>query len=329
MANNFHDNNGWLIVGIDGHQGLHFPPLVVPVFFWSVQLLHPFFLGTKQKPSVIMNGGHNSVVDEHDPKFLWPHLAFAPDPLDLFIPIDILFGEQKCWLARQSVLIEGEPAAPCAIYGPISVNLDCWEMCALPTSLIVQVGTVQTTPSLDDYLKAALRWVISEGIKAALWFIKGKYKDMAFTKNGITALYKKTQDEIIQKLRDKGEDLMGEKGKELIQKELDKRLDDIKKDMLKKVLWNWPGNKKEAAKLFYDVAKEATGIDPVQAAKDVFQGKGLPEWKGIDWGKGLKKGFESVVPVAEQASTINDLRGFQQQQRESQQKIQQAMQGMP
>ena len=36
MAHNLHDKNGLYIVGLDGHIGLHFPPLIATVFFWEI-----------------------------------------------------------------------------------------------------------------------------------------------------------------------------------------------------------------------------------------------------------------------------------------------------
>lgn len=167
MANHFHDANGILIVGLDGHNGLHFP--FVPMWFTSVNFLHPFALGGNQKTTVLFNGV-NTVVNQHVTPDLWPHLGVIPDPLDLLTPLHILMGQQKTWIPRSTVLIEGEPATVCAIGGGWSIDLDCWDFGGLPTSLVFNPGTVETTPSLWDYLQG----VVSVVIDVAINWILGK-----------------------------------------------------------------------------------------------------------------------------------------------------------
>ncbi|WP_437676273.1 DUF6531 domain-containing protein [Sorangium sp. So ce131] len=154
MAHNFHDNNGWLIAGLELHQGFHiFPP--APMKFLKLVLLHPFTMGDKQKPTVLFNGVP-SVVHQHEPRFLWPHLGIIPDPLDALTPLHILTGSQKCWLPRGAVEICGESATCCVIGGPVSINADCWDVGRWPSSLILNPGTVQTTPTFSDFLAGAV-----------------------------------------------------------------------------------------------------------------------------------------------------------------------------
>ncbi|WP_437318624.1 restriction endonuclease fold toxin [Sorangium sp. So ce385] len=158
MAHNFHDINGWLIVGLEMHQGFHiFPP--APMKFLKLVLLHPFTLGDKQKPTVLFNGVP-SVTHQHEPKFLWPHLGIIPDPLDALTPLHILFGSHKCWLPRGAVEICGEKATCCVIGGPVSLNADCWDIGRWPTSLVLNPGTVQTTPTFGDFAMGAVTLAI-------------------------------------------------------------------------------------------------------------------------------------------------------------------------
>ncbi|KYF50739.1 hypothetical protein BE04_20775 [Sorangium cellulosum] len=158
MAHNFHDINGWLIVGLEMHQGFHiFPP--APMKFLKLVLLHPFTLGDKQKPTVLFNGVP-SVAHQHEPKFLWPHLGIIPDPLDALTPLHILFGSHKCWLPRGAVEICGEKATCCVIGGPVSLNADCWDIGRWPTSLVLNPGTVQTTPTFGDFAMGAVTLAI-------------------------------------------------------------------------------------------------------------------------------------------------------------------------
>ncbi|MGK3996663.1 DUF6531 domain-containing protein [Sorangium sp. So ce1024] len=158
MAHNFHDINGWLIVGLEMHQGFHiFPP--APMKFLKLVLLHPFTLGDRQQPTVLFNGVP-SVTHQHEPTFLWPHLGIIPDPLDALTPLHILFGSHKCWLPRGAVEICGEKATCCVIGGPMSLNADCWDIGRWPTSLVLNPGTVQTTPTFADFAMGAVTLAI-------------------------------------------------------------------------------------------------------------------------------------------------------------------------
>ncbi|AUX39750.1 uncharacterized protein SOCE26_011450 [Sorangium cellulosum] len=158
MAHNFHDINGWLLVGLEVHQGFHiFPP--APMKFLKLVLLHPFTLGDKQKPTVLFNGVP-SVAHQHEPKWLWPHLGIVPDPLDALTPLHIVFGSHKCWLPRGAVEICGEKATCCVIGGPLSLNADCWDIGKWPTSLVLNPGTVQTTPTFGDFAMGAVTLAI-------------------------------------------------------------------------------------------------------------------------------------------------------------------------
>ncbi|MEQ9321943.1 MAG: C39 family peptidase, partial [Polyangiaceae bacterium] len=156
MANNFHDINGMLMVGLDRHFALLMPGVPVPFIptpvpvMTKLNLLHPFSMGNKQRATVLFNGVQ-AVAHWHQPKFLWPHLGLPPFPFDILTPLQIALGVQTCWLPKTDVIAEGETLTPCAIYGPTSINLDCWDFANIPSSFILQPGTVQTTPTLADY----------------------------------------------------------------------------------------------------------------------------------------------------------------------------------
>lgn len=166
MASNFHNILGILTVGVDFHKGLQVAPPAVPGVpipefpFWELVCAHPFILGPNQKPSVKMNGVP-SVVVGHEPLLLWPHFPLMP--MNAFWPLDLIFGSQSCWLPRGSVLICDEPAT-CTVYEAVTLTLDCWEPCKVPSNLTIQVGTVKTTPSPMDFLMGALQWAIDTAV---------------------------------------------------------------------------------------------------------------------------------------------------------------------
>lgn len=200
MANNFHTIDGWHIVGVEGHNGLHIVPppvFLVPMWFWKLTCMHPFTRGDKAKPTVMFNGVP-SVTHQHEPTTLWPHLGIIPDPLDLLTPLHIAFGSHKCWLPRGAVEICGEKSTCCVIAGPVSLNADCWEYGKWPTSLVLNPGTVQTTPTIGDFLAGALTLAID--LVLDLLF------EVAMKLGG--ALLKKLFNKVLKPLLKKGKELV-------------------------------------------------------------------------------------------------------------------------
>jgi len=193
MASNFHNILGFLAVGLDVHKGIMpvpAPPFLVPeVKYGELVLVHPFFLGPNQKPNVKINGV-SSVVDGHTSYLLWPHFPVVPQPPNILWPLDLVFGTHSCWLPRGTVHIDGTPAT-CAIVECFSTNLDCWEWAPIPSDLTLQFATVQTTPSLSDFLYGAVRALVNGALQAgmaagfrALGKIKFKGKPLSrFTEN--------------------------------------------------------------------------------------------------------------------------------------------------
>jgi RHS repeat-associated protein len=199
MAHNFHDINGLLLFGIERHEGLHILPPAPPVFmpFWKLNLLHPFTMGGNEKPTVLFNGVP-SVVHGHEPQHLWPHIGIIPDPLDALTPLHIVFGVHKCWLPRGAVEICGEKATCCVIGGPLSLNADCWDLGKWPTSLVLDPGTVQTTPTVGDFFMGAVTLAVDLVIDLAF---------RALMKVG-GGLLKKLGSRVLKPLLQKGKDAL-------------------------------------------------------------------------------------------------------------------------
>lgn len=165
MASNFHNILGFLAVGVDVHKGI-MPPVMTPALYGEVVAVHPFILGPGQKSNVKINGV-NSVVDGHTSYLLWPHAPVYPQPPNILWPIDLVFGTHSCWLPRGAVHIDGTPAT-CTIGSVFSTNLDCWEWAPIPSDLTLQFATVQTTPTLSDFLYGAVRALVNGAISAGM-----------------------------------------------------------------------------------------------------------------------------------------------------------------
>jgi hypothetical protein len=193
MAHNFHDINGLLIVGIDNHLGLMpnlippcMPPVIPEVPYWELVYAHPYFLGPNQQPTVKFNGV-NSVVHMHSPLILWEHFPIAPMPPNLIYVLDMIFGNHLAWLPRTAVKICGTSAAVCVVGGPVSIDMDCCEAGYLPTSAVINPGTVQTTPTVMDFVVGAASVVAN----VAASKLTGKLGDKLFKSKFGTVLTRK------------------------------------------------------------------------------------------------------------------------------------------
>lgn len=176
MASKLHDVGGWLLVSWDWHVGVHWPtPIPATMAFHEINVAHPFTMGPMYEPTVFFNG-RNAVKDQHEPYFLWPHFPVAPDPLNMVFPLDVVFGTQQCWLPRLTVIVKDKPAAPTVFFCPLSCNNVCHTFGKIPTSLVLQTGTVETTPSLADYISGLTRMLVALAIDLVLFFLSGGYK---------------------------------------------------------------------------------------------------------------------------------------------------------
>jgi hypothetical protein len=174
MASNFHNILGFLDIGVDLHKGLQIvtPPPIPGFPFWELVAVHPFAMGPGWKTKVLINGVP-SVVNGHSSLVPWPHLPLIPQ--NATFVIDMLTGDHACWLPRGTVFIQDETST-CCIVGPISNNIDCGSMPI--TNLILQVATVQTTPSLSDFIFGALTVVINKAFDAAQGALFKKWKPL-------------------------------------------------------------------------------------------------------------------------------------------------------
>lgn len=187
MASNFHNILGFLAVGLDGHQGLQImlpPPPGVPAFpFYEVVCAHPFAMGPGWKTKVLINGVP-SVVNGHISLIPWPHYPITP--MNAFFALDMLFGDHACWLPRGTVFIEDDVSTCCILSG-ISTNVDCCDFGFPMANLVIQIATVQTTPSLSDFLfgalSVALGAALAKGQKGL--FKKGPFKKLADKADGL------------------------------------------------------------------------------------------------------------------------------------------------
>ena len=171
MSVNFHNNFG-LMVFVDIHKYDPAPPiwphLVEVPFFWPPSLF------TKRIPSVT-SMTHQMIKGGLD-LYLVPHVPLGPPPGALAPWVQlakiILMSGTKAQLTVHSVTGDKDKLA-CCTTGMIGFNVNCNDPIDLPNGLVLQFNTVQTQPTLGDYLGA----LASYALDAAIGFAVGKGLD--------------------------------------------------------------------------------------------------------------------------------------------------------
>jgi hypothetical protein len=292
MASNFHNILGFLDIGIDLHKGLQIVPILpgVPFVFPELVAVHPFALGFGWKFKVLIDGVP-SVVNGHTSRLLWPHLPLIP--WNGTFMKDLRGGKHACWLPRGTVFIQGDTST-CCIAGPVSINIDCGD---LPiANLILQVATVQTTPSLSDFVFGALTVVLDKALDAA-------QSKLFKTKLGkkITAKVEKVAHKIAVRATKKGFGYQAAKriGMPFVKKKFaglsSRALAGKAKTKGRELAESALKAAGLDAKTPIDMAKKAFDFDPTRPLASVMKrpdidGKvpGLSPVKGFDPGKGLE-----------------------------------------
>jgi hypothetical protein len=175
MAANFYDNAG-LMAGIDIHKfwapGPP-PPLTVPVPIFPYIVAAPFIwppatfwkrTGTVKSDNwQMIQGGFDLYLVPHIP---WPAPWGWMEGLEL---IEIHLGAgSKAQLQRSAVTGMGNPLATC-IVSAFGLNLNCQPAgLAAPTGIVLNINSVETTPSAGDYTGAVVGWVVDSAIGFAM-----------------------------------------------------------------------------------------------------------------------------------------------------------------
>lgn len=196
-------NNAGVMAGCDIHRFFApGPPFLfsTPVLPYGYIVAVPFFWFTvtadKRTPTVtsdsfkMIQGGFDLYFVPHVP---WP----APwGLLQLWQIFEVhLMAGSKAQLTAHSVTGEREALATCIING-IGANLNCQEAgLSAPTDVVLNLSTVETSPTAGDYLGAIVGWAVD----SAIGFVMDKYlPDNTFkqwlTKVAITHFWRRIGD---------------------------------------------------------------------------------------------------------------------------------------
>ena len=166
----------------DLHKGIFLiPPLPTPG--WAVHF-GMGFLSSAYKSGTNKNNFDKILVDNqvivsrnHCPeKRILPHwnlFLFFPWQPNIYIPFLILGSKSKCQFAAMSV--EG-PDGPIAVslFKTLGINIACNDPVSLPTSFVINTGTVEIGFTMGDLLSGLLNYLFDLLIEAIFDFIWDK-----------------------------------------------------------------------------------------------------------------------------------------------------------
>jgi hypothetical protein len=184
MAANFHFDLSFMI-GVDFHSIMAMSPVppapvnipksphfVAAGFFWPSNNKRTPKVTTAGQPMI--KGGHSLALVPHIP--LSP-LAYTHSLEIPWIALILVGSSSKAQLSVHKVTGEGNPMAT-AIYEGFGLNVNCNSWVAAealsfpaPTGATFALTTVETSPTLGDYLGAIAGWLID----AAISFFIDKY----------------------------------------------------------------------------------------------------------------------------------------------------------
>jgi len=158
-------------IGIGTHTGI-FPPAIPPVPtapHIAVDTLLGLTLGANYSNTVKGPFGIQLVGKGNDSGMVVPHIAIAPHPGNVLIPLIIAFGSSKPMFCASTVHIGGmaggnASAGPVAAdpipYNFISINQACNDPCNYPSDIVISPNTVVVGLTLGDFIGGLVRMAV-------------------------------------------------------------------------------------------------------------------------------------------------------------------------
>lgn len=172
-------------VGLGTHTGV-FPPAIPPVPtapHIAVDTLLGLTLGANYSNSVKGPFGIQLVGKGNDSGMIVPHIAIAPHPGNILIPLIIAFGSSKPMFCASTVQIgdmaggnaqSGPVAADPIPYNFISINQACNDPCNYPSDIVISPNTVCVGLTLGDIIGGLIRTAIDTAVSFIANALGGK-----------------------------------------------------------------------------------------------------------------------------------------------------------
>lgn len=178
MSVAFYDTRGGML-GCDLHEYVAYPAEPIPS---HPHIVGAFFDGPGtdwKRTASVRSEGHPMIQRGHD----WLPIAHMPIPLPPPSPLEIpvaawilVTSSSKARMAVHSVTGQGTPLATC-LGRALGLNVNCGRPFAMPTGFVVNPNSVQTTPTLGDYLGALAGYVLDAALGVVMGRLFGKVGD--------------------------------------------------------------------------------------------------------------------------------------------------------
>lgn len=158
-------------IGVGTHTGV-FPPAIPPIPtapHIAVDTLLGLTLGANYSNTVKGPFGIQLVGKGNDSGMVVPHIAIAPHPGNILIPLIIAFGSSKPMFCASTVHIggmaggnasTGPVAADPIPYNFVSINQACNDPCNYPSDMVISPNTVLVGLTLGDFIGGLVRMAV-------------------------------------------------------------------------------------------------------------------------------------------------------------------------
>jgi hypothetical protein len=172
-------------VGLGTHTGI-FPPAIPPIPtapHIAVDTLLGLTLGANYSNTVKGPFGIQLVGKGNDSGKFVPHIAIAPHPGNILIPLIIAFGSSKPMFCASTVHIgnmaggnhsTGPVAANPIPYNFVSINQACNDPCNYPSDMVISPNTVVVGLTLGDFIGGLVRIAVDSAVSFAASALGGK-----------------------------------------------------------------------------------------------------------------------------------------------------------
>ncbi|MBK9265895.1 MAG: hypothetical protein IPM54_39660 [Polyangiaceae bacterium] len=175
MAANFYDNAG-VMAGCDIHKfWAPGPPptLLTPVPIFGHIVAAPFLWppATFWKRTGTVKSDNWQMIQGGFDLYLVPHIPW-PAPQGWYEPLELIMvhmnAGSKAQLTVHSVTGMGNPLATC-IVSAVGLNVNCQEAgLSAPTGAVVNINSVETSPTAGDYAGAVVGWAVDAALGWAM-----------------------------------------------------------------------------------------------------------------------------------------------------------------
>ena len=159
MSANFYNNRG-IMVGPDIHPWSALPQI------WIATTLFDNLGATWSKRTTKVTSDAQKMLKGGFTVYAVPHIPTnapvppAPPAIALALAAVVLGASTKAHMKAHSVRAEGGALATC-LWSAFGLNANCCFPIAMPFGVVTNVNSVQTSPSLGDYVAAYVEYVVT------------------------------------------------------------------------------------------------------------------------------------------------------------------------